>query len=44
MRHNAHLPCEDAPMTTGPILSLRHYRNSLITHSHEHPQLVFGLA
>ncbi|MBC3501681.1 helix-turn-helix transcriptional regulator [Pseudomonas sp. SWRI59] len=31
-------------MTTGPILSLRRYRNSLITHSHEHPQLVFGLA
>jgi hypothetical protein len=30
MRHNARLPCEDAPMTTGPILSLRHYRDSLI--------------
>lgn len=28
---------------TGPILSLRHYRQSLIAHSHEHPQLVFGL-
>lgn len=31
------------PMTAGPILSLRHYRDSLIAHSHEHPQLVFGL-
>ena len=30
-------------MTAGPILSLRHYRDSLIAHSHEHPQLVFGL-
>lgn len=30
-------------MTVGPILSLRHYRDSLIAHSHEHPQLVFGL-
>ncbi|WP_406819507.1 AraC family transcriptional regulator [Pseudomonas sp. KnCO4] len=28
---------------SGPILSLRHYRHSLIAHSHEHPQLVFGL-
>ncbi|NIF29287.1 helix-turn-helix transcriptional regulator [Pantoea sp. Tr-811] len=27
----------------GPILSLRHYRDDLIAHSHEHPQLVFGL-
>lgn len=27
----------------GPILSLRHYRDELIAHSHEHPQLVFGL-
>jgi len=31
-------------MTAGPILSLRHYRDSLIAHSHEHPQLVFGLS
>ncbi|MHA6164300.1 helix-turn-helix transcriptional regulator [Pseudomonas sichuanensis] len=30
-------------MTTGPLLSLRHYRDELIAHSHEHPQLVFGL-
>ncbi|WP_449434366.1 AraC family transcriptional regulator [Pseudomonas putida] len=30
-------------MTHGPILSLRHYREDLIAHSHEHPQLVFGL-
>ncbi|HDS1735735.1 AraC family transcriptional regulator [Pseudomonas sp. BP8] len=30
-------------MTTGPILSLRHYRDELIAHSHDHPQLVFGL-
>ncbi|MBK5000380.1 helix-turn-helix transcriptional regulator [Pseudomonas sp. S31] len=30
-------------MHTGPILSLRHYRHDLIAHSHEHPQLVFGL-
>ncbi|AXM98469.1 AraC family transcriptional regulator [Pseudomonas plecoglossicida] len=30
-------------MTAGPILSLRHYRDDLIAHSHEHPQLVFGL-
>ncbi len=30
-------------MTAGPILSLRHYRHDLIAHSHEHPQLVFGL-
>ncbi|MFK0314142.1 AraC family transcriptional regulator [Pseudomonas sp. NPDC090233] len=30
-------------MTAGPILSLRHYRDELIAHSHEHPQLVFGL-
>ncbi|MFJ4346658.1 AraC family transcriptional regulator [Pseudomonas sp. NPDC089401] len=27
----------------GQILSLRHYRDELIAHSHEHPQLVFGL-
>lgn len=26
-----------------PILSLRHYNRDLITHSHEHTQLVFGL-
>ncbi|AVD82203.1 AraC family transcriptional regulator [Pseudomonas sp. SWI6] len=30
-------------MTVGRILSLRHYRHDLIAHSHEHPQLVFGL-
>ncbi|UVL30879.1 AraC family transcriptional regulator [Pseudomonas donghuensis] len=30
-------------MSSGPILSLRHYRHDLIAHSHEHPQLVFGL-
>lgn len=30
-------------MNTGPLLSLRHYRHDLIAHSHEHPQLVFGL-
>ncbi|MFJ2981013.1 MULTISPECIES: AraC family transcriptional regulator [unclassified Pseudomonas] len=30
-------------MTAGPILSLRQYRDGLIAHSHEHPQLVFGL-
>ncbi|WP_194787927.1 AraC family transcriptional regulator [Pseudomonas sp. UFMG81] len=30
-------------MTTGPLLSLRHYRHELIAHSHDHPQLVFGL-
>lgn len=30
-------------MTAGPILFLRHYRHDLIAHSHEHPQLVFGL-
>ncbi|MEX5340675.1 helix-turn-helix domain-containing protein [Pseudomonas sp. I2] len=30
-------------MHTGPLLSLRHYRDDLIAHSHEHPQLVFGL-
>jgi len=30
-------------MTAGPILSLRHYRHDLIAHSHDHPQLVFGL-
>lgn len=28
---------------SGPILSLRHYCDDLIAHSHEHPQLVFGL-
>ncbi|MEK1906326.1 MAG: AraC family transcriptional regulator [Pseudomonas sp.] len=27
-----------------PILTLRHYRHEQITHSHEHPQLVFGLS
>ncbi len=30
-------------MTAGPLLSLRHYRHDLIAHSHDHPQLVFGL-
>lgn len=30
-------------MSSGSILSLRHYRHDLIAHSHEHPQLVFGL-
>jgi AraC-like DNA-binding protein len=30
-------------MTTGPLLSLREYRDELIAHSHDHPQLVFGL-
>ncbi|MDH0647476.1 AraC family transcriptional regulator [Pseudomonas sp. GD03858] len=30
-------------MTTGPLLSLRRYRHDLIAHSHDHPQLVFGL-
>lgn len=30
-------------MSSGSILSLRHYREDLIAHSHEHPQLVFGL-
>ncbi|MFV3406625.1 MULTISPECIES: AraC family transcriptional regulator [Pseudomonas] len=30
-------------MTTGPLLTLRHYHNDLIAHSHDHPQLVFGL-
>ncbi|MCU1719889.1 AraC family transcriptional regulator [Pseudomonas sp. 5P_5.1_Bac1] len=30
-------------MSCGPILTLRHYRDDLIAHSHEHPQLVFGL-
>ena len=30
-------------MTAAPILSLRHYRDDVITHSHDHPQLVFGL-
>lgn len=30
-------------MTAGPILSLRHYRDDVIAHSHDHPQLVFGL-
>lgn len=30
-------------MTTGPLLSLRHYRHDLIAHSHDHSQLVFGL-
>ena len=27
-----------------PILSLRHYSHELLCHSHEHAQLVFGLA
>ncbi|MCU7251751.1 helix-turn-helix transcriptional regulator [Pseudomonas koreensis] len=27
-----------------PILSLRHYTHDLIAHSHDHPQLVFGLS
>jgi len=30
-------------MSSGPILSLRHYRDDLIAHAHEHSQLVFGL-
>ncbi|MDR0277876.1 MAG: AraC family transcriptional regulator [Paucimonas sp.] len=30
-------------MNSDPILSLRHYRDDLIAHAHEHPQLVFGL-
>jgi len=30
-------------MSSGPILSLRHYRDDLIAHAHDHPQLVFGL-
>ncbi|MCG8293084.1 AraC family transcriptional regulator [Pseudomonas entomophila] len=30
-------------MSTGSLLSLRHYRHDLIAHSHDHPQLVFGL-
>ncbi|MCI0912684.1 MULTISPECIES: AraC family transcriptional regulator [Pseudomonas] len=30
-------------MAAGPILSLRHYRDDVIAHSHDHPQLVFGL-
>jgi AraC-like DNA-binding protein len=30
-------------MNSGSILSLRHYSDDLIAHSHEHPQLVFGL-
>ncbi|MGH8382137.1 AraC family transcriptional regulator [Pseudomonas sp.] len=30
-------------MSSGSILSLRHYSDDLIAHSHEHPQLVFGL-
>ncbi|MDG9886177.1 AraC family transcriptional regulator [Pseudomonas sp. GD04058] len=30
-------------MSNGPILSLRHYRDDLIAHAHDHPQLVFGL-
>lgn len=30
-------------MSAGSILSLRHYRDDLIAHSHDHPQLVFGL-
>lgn len=28
----------------GSILTLRHYSHDLIAHSHEHPQLVFGLS
>ncbi|PWB33476.1 AraC family transcriptional regulator [Pseudomonas sp. SDI] len=30
-------------MSAHSILSLRHYRDELIAHTHEHPQLVFGL-
>ncbi|HKS15580.1 MAG TPA: AraC family transcriptional regulator [Pseudomonas sp.] len=30
-------------MTTAPFFSLRHYREEVIAHSHEHAQLVFGL-
>ncbi|MFK8331350.1 AraC family transcriptional regulator [Pseudomonas sp. BJa5] len=30
-------------MSSASILSLRHYRHDLIAHSHQHPQLVFGL-
>ena len=30
-------------MSSGSILSLRHYTHDLIAHSHEHSQLVFGL-
>ncbi|MFQ6572667.1 AraC family transcriptional regulator [Pseudomonas sp. UM16] len=30
-------------MSGSSILSLRHYSDDLIAHSHEHPQLVFGL-
>ncbi|MEG0859658.1 MAG: AraC family transcriptional regulator [Pseudomonas sp.] len=30
-------------MSSGSILSLRHYSDDLIAHSHTHPQLVFGL-
>lgn len=30
-------------MSSGSILSLRHYSHELIAHSHAHPQLVFGL-
>lgn len=30
-------------MTTAPLLSLRQYRDELIAHSHDHPQLVFAL-
>ncbi|MDN7139233.1 helix-turn-helix domain-containing protein [Pseudomonas sp. JQ170] len=30
-------------MSGSSLLSLRHYRHDLIAHSHEHPQLVFGL-
>lgn len=41
--YNAPLPREEAPMSAGPVLSLRHYRDDLIAHSHDHPQLVFGL-
>jgi len=35
-------PAEEAAMP--PILSLRHYSHEVLSHSHEHPQLVFGLA
>lgn len=30
-------------MASARLLSLRHYHDELIAHSHEHPQLVFGL-
>ncbi|TDF77592.1 AraC family transcriptional regulator [Pseudomonas sp. H9] len=30
-------------MSSSSILSVRHYSDALITHSHDHPQLVFGV-